>query len=781
MVSKDRQEPIAIVGIGCRFPGAPNLDKFWKLLRDGMDAIREVPANRWDIDSFYDPDPDLPGKMTSKWGGFVENIDGFDWRAFRIPPREAKYMDPQQRLLLEVAWEALEDAGLPLEQAAGKNFGVFIALMWNDYLRLQSRDYSQLNAYATTGNAFSFAATRISYAFDLKGPSMAIDGACAGSLMSVHYACQSLWLGESNIALAGGVNLSLSPDVSIMLSKAGLLSSEGHCKTLDAQADGFVRGEGAGIVVLKPLSQTNSSDRVYAVIRGSAMNHNGHNEWIMASSQAGQEKALRDAYNRAGIDPVEVDYVELHGTGFKKGDAIETKVLGSVVGAQTGRESPCAIGSVKSNIGHLESAAGIASIIKVALSLHHHEIPPTIHLQEVNPDIPLEELGLSAQWELGRWPDRARPPIAGATAISLSGINAHIVLEGYQTNLVEHKRDDQDGSGTIQVLPISARSPEALKALAIAYRDKLIHGNGVHGPHLEDICYTASVGRSHHEHRLAVVGETVQTFVASLTAYLQGEQPAGVYSSQSPPEDRDVREELIDQVSESLLHQSQEGVVIPSLTVDDAEYGRMLEALSILYVRGYTIDWTNLHPLGGGIVQLPPYPWQRERLWLDWLEPQTPPAEEGVGLKFPQSLHREPPDILDKLANASALDRREIMLIYVRDQVKKVLGYEENHALDPQVGLFESGLNSLATVELTNNLQSGLERPLSPAMVFDYPTVEKLAEYLVEEIFNPVSNEVGDTEIVNKEKNTDYEDIKQLTEAEAEALLIGRLKEIRNE
>ena len=341
MAVEEQREPIAIIGIGCRFPGAPNPPAFWRLLKQGIDSIREIPADRWDIDEFYDSNPTRLGKMINRVGGFIDDVDKFDWRAFRILPREAQHMDPQHRLLLEVAWEALEDAGLPLEKVAGSRTGVFVGIMWNDYLRLQSRAWSKLNGYSVTGNAMAYAANRISYVFDLKGPSMAIDSGCAASLASVHAACQSLWLGESTLALAGGVNVILSPDIPIMLSKAGLLSPEGRCKPLDATADGFVLGEGAGIVVLKPFSQLSPSDRVYAFIRGTALNHNGRNEWIMATSPTAQETVIRDAYRTAGIDPRNVDYVELRNRDVE-GDATEVAALGKVVGTARSEEHPCA-------------------------------------------------------------------------------------------------------------------------------------------------------------------------------------------------------------------------------------------------------------------------------------------------------------------------------------------------------------------------------------------------------------------------------------------------------
>ncbi|GHO60133.1 hypothetical protein KSB_86080 [Ktedonobacter robiniae] len=302
-MQQDRLQPIAIVGIGCRFPQAKNLREFWKLLQQGRSAIREVPHDRWDSASLYDADPTVAGRTTSRWGGFLEQVDQFDWRAFRISPREVKMMDPQQRLLLEVAWEAFEDAGLSMSQIAGSRTSVSIGIGWSDYLRLQSRNWSQIDGYTATGNESGFASSRLSYMFDLKGPSVSLDAGCTSSLAAIQMACQSLWLGEATMALAGGVSLMLSPDGMIIVSKAGLLSPDGQCRALNAEANGTVRGEGAGIVVLKPLSLVKPADRVYALIEGIAINHNGHNQWIIASDQRAQERLLRDAYEGAGIRP----------------------------------------------------------------------------------------------------------------------------------------------------------------------------------------------------------------------------------------------------------------------------------------------------------------------------------------------------------------------------------------------------------------------------------------------------------------------------------------------
>ncbi len=516
------KEPIAIIGMGCRFPGAEDPRAFWKLLCEGRDAIREIPADRWDANALYDRDLDKPGKMMSRWGGFLDQVDQFDWRTFRLLPREAKYMDPQHRLLLEVAWEALEDAGLPLKKVAGSHTGVFIGICWNDYLRLQARDLSQINGYMPTGNALCFASNRLSHFFDLQGPSISMDMGCTSSLASVYFACQSLWNDEIEMALAGGVNLILSPDISIMTSKAGLLASDGRCKTLDAQADGFVRGEGAGILVLKRLSQVRPDDRVYAVIHSVVVNHNGHNEWITAPRLSAQEKLLKEAYQKANIDPATVDYVELHGTGFLKGDQMEAASLGAFLGSQPERQQPCLIGSVKTNIGHLESASGVASIIKVALSLYHQQIPPTLHLTTINPTIPLRQWQLEPVGTLRQWPgaEKERRRVAGVTTLAMSGANAHAVLS---TVFPRETNTNSFLSGYPQLLPLSATNAQSLLAQAKAWCAFLQDEESMRRFPWRDICYTASVRRSHHPYRLFVLGQTPQEATASLQSFIQRE------------------------------------------------------------------------------------------------------------------------------------------------------------------------------------------------------------------------------------------------------------------
>ncbi|HWI66270.1 MAG TPA: SDR family NAD(P)-dependent oxidoreductase, partial [Symbiobacteriaceae bacterium] len=507
-------EPIAVIGMGCRFPGAHNVREFWRLLTDGVDAVSEVPAGRWDA-----------AACSSRWGGFLDEIDQFDYRFFGISPREAERMDPQQRLLLEVAWEALEDGGQVPERLAGRNVGVFVGVMNPDYGHMQVSDLEQINAYTGTGGALCITANRLSYFLDLRGPSMAVDTACSSSLVAVHLACQSLWSGDSYpLAIAGGVNLILSPAGMLFFGKAGVMAPDGRCKPFDAAANGITRGEGAGMVVLKPLSLALADgDPIYAVIRASAINQDGRTNGLMAPNRFSQEAMLREAYRRAGLSPGCVQYVEAHGTGTLLGDPIEAAALGAVLAEGRTPGDRCLLGSVKSNLGHLESAAGVAGLIKTALMLKHRQIVPSLHFHQPNPYIRFDALPLRVAAEAEPWPDAGRPALAGVSSFGFGGANAHVVLEEAPAHGAAH--------GTEQVrpyvLPLSAQGPEALKALARAVADQLLASGGAGLP---DLCYTAGVRRTHHDHRLAVVGRTAAELASALAAYADGQAAKNLYS-----------------------------------------------------------------------------------------------------------------------------------------------------------------------------------------------------------------------------------------------------------
>jgi microcystin synthetase protein McyG len=424
-------EPIAIVGIACRFPGACDPAAFWKLLRDGVDVVREVPPDRWNVDAFYDADVSAPGKMTTRWGGFLDDVASFDAGFFGISPREAAQIDPQQRLMLELSWESLEDAGLAPHSLKDTRTGVFFGAMWMDYSRVPGATAQAIGPHTATGQDLSIIPARVSYTLGLLGPSIAVNTACSSSLVAVHLARQSLLRGESRLALAGGVNLILSPESTIAMTKFGGMSPDGRCKAFDARANGYVRGEGGGVLALKRLSDAIADgDRIYCTIRGSALNNDGFSNGLTAPSPSAQEAVIRDACADARVDPADVQYVEAHGTGTMLGDPIEAGALGRVLGRQRPSTRPLRIGSVKTNIGHLEAAAGVAGLVKVALSMHHRVLPPNLHFREPNPHIHFDELRIRVQDTLEPWRSEQGRRVAGVSSFGFGGTNAHVVVEG---------------------------------------------------------------------------------------------------------------------------------------------------------------------------------------------------------------------------------------------------------------------------------------------------------------------------------------------------------------
>nr|VFJ43891.1 MAG: Ketoacyl-synthetase C-terminal extension [Candidatus Kentron sp. FW] len=433
-IKSAQTEPIAIIGMGCRFPGADNPDTYWRLLQGGVDAITEVPPERWDIDAWFDADPDSMGKVYTRHGGFLSHIDRFDAQFFGISPREATDLDPQQRLLLEVAWEALENAGLAPAGLKNARVGVFVGVSQMDYgISQLSAHPETISAYSVTGTGLAFTAGRISHALGLQGPALATDTACSSSLTAIHLACRSLRGAECELALAGGVNLNILPETTVFCSRVQALSPDGRCKTFDAGANGFVRGEGCGIVVLKRLSRAVADkDNILAVIRGSAVNHDGPSSGFTVPNQQAQEKLLQWALQDAGVAPDEVSYIEAHGTGTSLGDPIEVGAISEVLAKDRSQDSPLIIGSVKTNIGHLEAGAGIAGFMKIVLSLQHEEIPPNLHFKEPNPRIDWENLPIRVPVEPQPWPqglgDERIPRIAGVSSFGMSGTNAHVVL-----------------------------------------------------------------------------------------------------------------------------------------------------------------------------------------------------------------------------------------------------------------------------------------------------------------------------------------------------------------
>ena len=528
------REPLAIIGIGCHFPGgATSPQAFWELLSQGVDATREVPPDRWDVRKFYDPDSKKSGKTHTRRGGYLEHLDLFDPQFFGISPREAVWLDPQQRLLLQVTWEALEDAGVVADRLVGSNTGVFIGGFTLEYQLMVNfgvHSRYELQSHSATGMMMTMLANRISYVFGFHGPSMAVDTACSGSLVAVHLACQSIWNNECSLALAGGASAMIVPSMTIAESKGGFLSPDGRCKAFDASANGYARGEGAGVVVIKPLSLALADgDPIYATIRGTAVTQDGHTKGITVPNGSAQELAMRLAYQRAGISPDQIQYIEAHGTGTPVGDPIEARAIGCVLSSGRPADEKCIIGSVKTNIGHLEAAAGVAGLIKTALALKHRQIPPHLHFRQPNVDIALDALQLHIPTTLEDWPKTDGPALAGVNSFGFGGTNAHIVLqEAHPAPLLPTRVNN---GMQPYLLPLSARSPEALQALAGAYHTFLSNQDM---SHFLDIVYSASLRRSHHDHRLALVAHSKEEAAERLDSFLREKPQMGVISRRTP-------------------------------------------------------------------------------------------------------------------------------------------------------------------------------------------------------------------------------------------------------
>jgi acyl transferase domain-containing protein len=529
-----RAEPVAVVGMACRLPGrADTPDNFWTLLRSGTHAVAEVPPGRWDAATYFDPDPDAPGRMCTQHGGYLsEPVDAFDPQFFGISPREAETMDPQQRLLLEVAWEALENAAQVSDRLAGSDTGVFVGITSHDYadFHLTGLGTRLLGAHTITGNAHNAAAGRLSYCFGFQGPCMAVDTACSSSLVAVHLACRSLLDGECRRALAGGVNLILSPIASIALSQGHVLAPDGTCRAFDAAAAGMVRGEGCAVLVLKRLSDARQDgDNILAAIRGSAINQDGPSSGLTVPNGPAQEALVRRALRNAGMEAADVDYIEAHGTGTPLGDPIELRALANVFAP--GRDRPLVVGSVKTNIGHLEACAGIAGLLKVILALQHGEIPPHLHFQRPTPHLDWAGLPFTVPTAIRPWPSQAGPRSAGVSSFGFSGVNAHVVLgDAPSATAGQDEAGVPTAERPLHVLALSGRSERGLTQLAQRYVDHLSANPALP---LADVCYSANTGRLHAGCRLAIVAASGEDARAQLGAFLQHQRTV-----QAPDEPR---------------------------------------------------------------------------------------------------------------------------------------------------------------------------------------------------------------------------------------------------
>ena len=521
--------PIAIVSVGCKFPGgANNPEQFWDNLRNGVDSISEVPKDRWDIDAWYDPDFSVPGKMILREGGFVDDIDKFDPQFFGVSPREAAMMDPQHRLLLEVSQQAFENAGMQPGLLTGSSTGVYVGISSHDYADMISGNSETrlVSPYSNTGSALSIAANRISYVFDLKGPSLAIDTACSSSLVALHQACLALYNKECSQALVGGVSAIIRPSLTLGFSRGGFLSASGRCRAFDADADGYVRSEGAGVVLIKPLDAAiDDGDPIMCVLRGTAVQQDGRTEGLPLPSSDAQKTMLEKIYHRTGIRPNSVDYVEAHGTGTPVGDPIEAGAIGAVLGAQRDNSEPCFMGSVKTNIGHLEAGSGAAGLIKLVLAIHHGEIPASLHFNKPNPNIPFDDLKLKVADKLTPWPQRKDVRVAAINSFGFGGTSSHAILQSAPVTKAEVAESSPKSKVEKNaIVSISARSQGSLEQLisdyqSIAQQDQTS---------FQDLAWSSLKTREAYPRRVAVIAKNNQDFAEKLTKALANEDDQAI-------------------------------------------------------------------------------------------------------------------------------------------------------------------------------------------------------------------------------------------------------------
>ncbi|WP_415495780.1 beta-ketoacyl synthase N-terminal-like domain-containing protein, partial [Burkholderia gladioli] len=609
---------IAIVGLGGRYPQANDLDAFWDNLESGRDAITEIPPERWALTGFYDAGKDRRGMSYSKWGGFLDGVDEFDPLFFNISPREAQLIDPQERLFLQCAYHTLEDAGHTRESLGTDRVGVFVGVMYEEYplLGVQTQRGGG-GGVALNGNPSSIA-NRVSYCFDFRGPSMAVDTMCSSSLTAIHLARESLLRGECDAALAGGVNVSIHPNKYLSLSQGHFASSDGRCRSFGAGGDGYVPGEGVGAVLLRRIDDALADgDVIHALIRGSSINHGGKTNGYTVPNPGAQRELIEAALAAAGVRADEISYVEAHGTGTELGDPIEIAGLTQAFGdahAAAGRR--CAIGSVKSNIGHAESAAGIAGLTKVLLQMRHGRLVPSLHADTLNPHIDFERTALRVQRELADWVrprataagiEHELPRIAGISSFGAGGANAHLIVEEYAASTHDEAGEDAPRA-TPEMIVLSARTPAALRGRIARLRDALAR-RAWRDVELPALAYTLQVGREAHEHRFACLAGSIDELVARLVAALDG--------AASGAEDGmlwfgEVRRGEVGETM-ALLGSADE----LRATLDDWIARGRLDRLLALWVRGLRVDWRALmRERPARRVSLPGYPFARERYWI---------------------------------------------------------------------------------------------------------------------------------------------------------------------
>jgi 3-oxoacyl-[acyl-carrier-protein] synthase II len=629
-----KHEPIAVVGMGCQFPGANNPEEFWQLLKAGQDAVTAIPVEHWDeLNILLKDNTNYPN-----YGGFVPHLKEFDASFFRIAPREAASLDPQQRLLLEVCWSALEDGAIAADRVQGSQTGVFVGISAVDYWhQLLSRNNTEIDAYLTTGNTHSLASGRISHFFNFTGSSISLDTACSSSLVAVHLAIKSLRDRECNMALAGGVNRLISSKVSINFSKAQMLSPNGRCKTFDQSANGFVRSEGCGIVVLKRLKDAIADqDQIRAILLGSATNQDGRTSSITTPSSLSQQAVIKQALANSRITPQQISYLETHGTGTALGDAIELEALSKVF--KDNQE--LVLGAVKTNIGHTESASGIASLIKTILALENQFIPANLHLKQPNSKVEWQKLPFKLPNQAIAWSQTAKPHIAGVSSFGFSGTNAHVIVQ--EANMLTKRRGDEESD--LHLFTLSARSKDALDQLASIYYQYIQSHQDLL---IEDICYTVNLGRSHFNYRLATGVTSITDLQTKLNQYIAQETPLKLWQGKINTNqesklalivepDNQQLQQLIESIidiplvapdlanifwqisSQEMINSERQNIIYSSTNFELTNWQIAILGIAQLYILGVNIAWDVLYEnIDVQKIILPTYPFQRSVYWID--------------------------------------------------------------------------------------------------------------------------------------------------------------------
>ena len=603
---KNYLKDIAIIGLGGRYPQAENLQEFWRNLQNGRDCITEIPSERWDHTLYYDPDQSKPGKSYSKWGGFIADVDKFDPLFFNISPKEAALIDPQERLFLETAWQTIEDAGYTKENISGKRVGVFVGVMWGQYELFGAESILRGNTTVSSSSHASIA-NRVSYYFDFHGPSIALDTMCSSSLTAIHLACDSLRNGEIEAAIAGGVNLTIHPYKYLALSQGKFVASDGKCRSFGARGDGYVPGEGVGAVLLKPLEHAlRDGDQVYAVIKSSSVNHGGKTNGYTVPNPNAQADLILDALKKANVDPETLSYIETHGTGTSLGDPIEITGLLKAFEGSTQQKQSCPIGSVKSNIGHLESAAGIASVTKALLQIRYEQLVPSLHADPLNPNIDFEHSPFYVHTKLTEWKrPAAHPRRVGVSSFGAGGSNAHLILEEYGDT-----REPERASPAIspEAFVLSARDEDALRRYAEKVVTFLEKGSDVS---LANLAFTSQVGRTPMDARLVIVTSSVADLRIKLNQWISNTPGSEYVFSGNVKLAQSSGRHLIEGTTGKAF-------------LNDLLANRELEKLARLWIFGVDMDWSLMSRHGSPRrVSLPTYPFAKERCWVNQETPRV--------------------------------------------------------------------------------------------------------------------------------------------------------------